>query len=169
VWCHFKALFKYYKFCSKHFLIRPSLGGENGVEWKNIQIYEWHLKKTGLMISYTHRRNLPQPVACQRDFFKITFLIRRTLHSSAYTIDTYGDHHFAITMGPNFASINKDVFIYLPRIKWVPLLFQLIRYYLEIIMFIAYFKHFLAVFSHSLWVSFSTGAAIPMRDGLFSS
>jgi len=21
------------------------------------------------MISYTHRRNLPQPVACQRDFF----------------------------------------------------------------------------------------------------
>jgi len=26
-------------------------------------------KKTGLIISYTHRRNLPQPVACQRDFF----------------------------------------------------------------------------------------------------
>jgi len=40
VWCHFKALFKYYKFCSKPFSIRPSLGGENGVEGKNIQIYE---------------------------------------------------------------------------------------------------------------------------------
>jgi len=40
VWCHFKALFKYYKFCSEHFLIRPSLGRENGVEGENIQIYE---------------------------------------------------------------------------------------------------------------------------------
>jgi len=40
VWCYFKALFKYYKFCSKHFSIQPSLGGENGVEGKNIQIYE---------------------------------------------------------------------------------------------------------------------------------
>jgi len=40
VWCHFKALLKYYKFCSKRFSIRPSLGGENGVEGKNIQIYE---------------------------------------------------------------------------------------------------------------------------------
>jgi len=36
----FKGLFKYYKFCSKHFSIRPSLGGENWVEGKNIQIYE---------------------------------------------------------------------------------------------------------------------------------
>jgi len=25
--------------------------------------------KTGLIISYAHRRNLPQPVAFQRDFF----------------------------------------------------------------------------------------------------
>jgi len=40
VWCNFKALFKYYKFCSKHFSIRPSLEGENGVEGKNIKIYE---------------------------------------------------------------------------------------------------------------------------------
>jgi len=40
VWCHFKALFKYYKFCWKHFSIRPSLGGENGVEGKNNQIYD---------------------------------------------------------------------------------------------------------------------------------
>jgi len=27
------------------------------------------------MISYTHRRNLPQPVACQRVFFEISFTI----------------------------------------------------------------------------------------------
>jgi len=49
VWCHFKALFKYYKFYSKHFSIRPSLGGENGVEGKNIKIYEWHLKRHVLL------------------------------------------------------------------------------------------------------------------------
>jgi len=29
-----------YKFCLKHFSIRPSLGGENGVEGKNIKSYE---------------------------------------------------------------------------------------------------------------------------------
>jgi len=37
-WSQFKAPFKYCKFCSKHFSIGPSLGGENGVEGKNIKI-----------------------------------------------------------------------------------------------------------------------------------
>jgi len=57
VWCHFKALFKYYKFCSKHLSIRPSLGGEGKggrVEGKNIKIYEWHLQRRVLLyIIYT--------------------------------------------------------------------------------------------------------------------
>jgi len=39
------SLNMYYKFCSKHVSIWPSLGGENGVEEKNIKIYEWHLKR----------------------------------------------------------------------------------------------------------------------------
>jgi len=62
MWCHFKALFKYYKFCSKHVLIRPSLGGENGVKGKNIQIMSDILKDGSYYKLYT------QPVACQRDF-----------------------------------------------------------------------------------------------------